>query len=116
MPGRCSGVRFEMKAKILYVSWDRTTVDDRFHAGRDGHVLPEEKFDDIGTFDVEGADDTEALEKIFERFNVGDHGNLFARSGLRIRSMSVGDVVELDGRRYVCAPCGWEEAPAVVEG
>lgn len=99
-----------MKARILYVSWERTTVDDRFHAGRDGHVLPEEKLDDIGTFDVDPATDIEALEKLFERFNIGDHG------GLRVRSLSVGDVVELDGRRYVCAPCGWDRVGGTPDG
>jgi hypothetical protein len=41
------------------------------------------------------------LGRLFERFNIGDHG------GLPIRSMSVGDVVEFQGELWECAGCGW---------
>lgn len=51
--------------------------------------------------------DHEVLERLFEMFNIGDHG------GRRdLRSMSVGDQVTLDDRTYVCKPCGWEKLPA----
>jgi hypothetical protein len=43
------------------------------------------------------------LEVLFERFNIGDHG------GLQIRSMSVGDLVKLDGVLWECDPCGWRK-------
>jgi hypothetical protein len=43
------------------------------------------------------------LEVLFERFNIGDHG------GLQIRSMSVGDVVKLDGVLWECCSCGWRK-------
>lgn len=47
---------------------------------------------------------TAELEALFAQFNIGNHG------GLRIRSMSVGDEVELEGLgRFVCAPIGWEK-------
>lgn len=56
--------------------------------------------------EADGNDDHRVLGYLFERFNIGDHG------GKRIRSMSVGDQVSLDGRCYVCKPVGWEQLPA----
>jgi len=42
-------------------------------------------------------------DDLFEKFNVGD------REGLRIRSMSVGDIVEIGDRRFICKSAGWAE-------
>ena len=51
----------------------------------------------------------DAAEEIFERFNIGDHG------GLRIRSMSVGDIVKVGEIFYHCNLTGWSEIdPEVV--
>jgi len=54
-------------------------------------------------FDDPTLTDHQILERLFEQFNIGDHGG---RSD--IRSMSVGDQVSLAGRCYICKPCGWE--------
>lgn len=43
------------------------------------------------------------LESIFEQFNIGD------RAGLRIRSLSVGDVVCLPSGLYKCESMGWQK-------
>ena len=43
------------------------------------------------------------LESLFEQFNIGD------RAGLRIRSLSVGDVVCLTSGLYRCEPVGWQK-------
>ena len=43
------------------------------------------------------------LETLFEQFNVGDHG------GKRIRSLSVGDMVELHSHLYKCESVGWKQ-------
>ncbi len=48
--------------------------------------------------------DSEHPDTEFERFNIGD------RRGLDVRSMSVGDVVVIDGIAWVCQPAGWELA------
>jgi hypothetical protein len=49
-------------------------------------------------------DDPEAIcNHLFEQFNIGDRG------GLRVRSMSVGDVVEVGDRRFICKGIGWAE-------
>lgn len=45
----------------------------------------------------------EALEQIFDRFNMGDHGGLYIT-----RSISVGDIVQLDDKAYMCMPYGWQ--------
>ncbi len=46
--------------------------------------------------------DQQVLSELWEQFNIGDHG------GQRIRSMSVGDQVWIDDRKWVCKPIGWE--------
>ena len=43
------------------------------------------------------------LEMLFEQFNVGDRG------GKRIRSLSVGDMVELHTHLYRCESVGWKQ-------
>lgn len=64
----------------------------------------------VATLEVKDADPMEALELLFKQFNVGD------RAGLRIRSMSVRDVVELDGVCYECKGAGWEKVAQVQNG
>lgn len=44
-----------------------------------------------------------ALEKLFETFNMNHPIDYPSRS------MSVGDVVKLDGDYYLCAPMGWQK-------
>jgi hypothetical protein len=47
-------------------------------------------------------DDTRILEDMFFRFNCGN------RPDAKIRpSMSVGDIVSIDGRAYACVTEGW---------
>ncbi len=60
---------------------------------------------------ADGADDHAILEHAFERFNIGDPATdeivgLYRDAGHR--SLSVGDVVVIDGRAYTCASCGWD--------
>lgn len=54
----------------------------------------------------------ENLGEVFEKTNHIDRP-WFENDGVicvkESRSTSVGDVVELDGKRYLCAPCGWDE-------
>lgn len=60
---------------------------------------------------IEGRSAEEALEVIFAECQ---HGNpagswISNQKVFRTRSLSVGDVVELDGKHYVCEGCGWKE-------
>ena len=54
----------------------------------------------------------ESLGEVFEKTNHIDHPwheNEGVTCVKRSRSTSVGDVVEFDGKRYLCAACGWDE-------
>jgi hypothetical protein len=67
-----------------------------------------ESKDNLPTWEgeVEANSTHDALEALFEKFNVGDRG------GLKIRSMSVGDMVLLkDGEnsaKFICKSFGWK--------
>lgn len=50
--------------------------------------------------------DEVVLDRIFRIHNAIDGTERVVKLGLR--SLSVGDAVELDGRRYLCAGMGWE--------
>lgn len=49
-------------------------------------------------------DDTATCEDVFEEFNTH-------RAGLRVRSMTTGDIVVVNGNAYRAAPVGWESVP-----
>lgn len=51
---------------------------------------------------VDSADDLHACEYLFGQFNINHPADY------RDRSMSVGDVVVLDGRAYACAVTGFQ--------
>jgi hypothetical protein len=62
------------------------------------------EYEDVGS-------DDEILNRAFERFNVGDERTDEAVSRYRLagcRSLSVGDVVIINGRAFTCASVGWE--------
>lgn len=60
-------------------------------------------------------DDQRVLERVFHLLNVGDdpdfgtpHPVAIAYRAKRNRSLSVGDVVMIDGRVFTCADVGWQ--------
>lgn len=62
------------------------------------------------TYTDADADDMVHCERAFENFNVGDpHDNAVVRQyrDAGHRSLSMGDVVVIDGRAYTCAAVGW---------
>ncbi len=87
-----------MKAEIIYHDFQDTDCLMRGSAASPDHYSK--------VAEVELPNDLEseaALGRLFEQFNIGDHG------GLHIRSMSVGDKVRLEGRgTWICKPIGWE--------
>jgi hypothetical protein len=48
------------------------------------------------------------LEQAFERFNIGSDELAAQYRARRLRSLSVGDVVEVDGSAYSCESAGWD--------
>lgn len=57
---------------------------------------------------------TDDLEVIFREMNVVD--GMEIPIDLKVRSLSVGDLVVVDGKGYLCAGCGWEPAPETLVG
>jgi hypothetical protein len=53
-------------------------------------------------YDQGDVSDEDFLEVLFRKFNI-EHPE-----GFESYSLSVGDIVDLDGRIYWCAPVGWE--------
>ena len=68
---------------------------------------------------AEGATVEEALEDVFRAFNHAHPGHTGEMAEkFKVRSLSVGDEVEIDGNRWVCAGMGWvnlSENPDVLE-
>jgi hypothetical protein len=52
----------------------------------------------------DATEDLKILERIFDIFNIGKP----PAGAENLRSLSVGDVVELAGKAYKCKPIGWE--------
>ena len=60
-------------------------------------------------FNTESNDKLEALEEIFRQFNVVDGSEHISTANLKVRSLSVGDLVKIGDTHYVCAPLGWRK-------
>lgn len=48
------------------------------------------------------------LEWIFRQFNRVNDAEFISYLGISVPSLSVGDSVEIDGRKYECAGVGWQ--------
>lgn len=59
---------------------------------------------------TEMENDTAYLESMFAGFNAGSGRELHVFNTSHVRSMSVGDFVQVEDRWYRCASCGWDKA------
>lgn len=75
--------------------------EDRYQAG--------DVLERVWSGPVIAEDHIEGLEFIFAMFNRGS-GSFVGDDVYPHRSLSVGDVVEIDGERYSCEPVGWKQA------
>lgn len=57
---------------------------------------------------VRDGDDIATLNRSFTLFNVGDDDTARRYRDAGHRSLSVGDLVVIDGRAYTCAEMGWK--------
>ena len=64
-------------------------------------------FLDGGTYEVQANSATQACDQMFCKFGNSPHGS--KPEGYNGRSLSVGDVVVVDGTAYACADFGWTE-------
>ena len=72
-------------------------------------LLKTDAYTVVGTMGVPGLEGESAAEEIFDLTNnpsrQDERDELYGR---RYRSVSVGDVVVVDGERFLCASMGWE--------
>lgn len=59
----------------------------------------------------DGNVDAEGLEDVFYIFNIGDIDRIENPASFRGHSLSVSDVVEVDGKFFFCDSFGWKEIP-----
>jgi hypothetical protein len=74
------------------------------------HIIIESHWRDErweGDVDVPGENPLEAIFRLFNRVDDGDHERM-AAIGYTLPSLSVNDHVTIDGQRWRCAPAGWE--------
>jgi len=95
-----------MKTQILYVDDFKTTRDQRWHAA-DGKVLADDCYNQVDELELPEGSAVAACETLFEKFQAID-APVVSSKGIRLRSMSVGDIIVIDGKRFVCASCGFE--------
>lgn len=63
---------------------------------------------------IEGLATEQCLDTIFRQCNHVDGTEWAAHCGLKLRSLSCGDVVCVDGRYFICESFGWYEVPQEV--
>lgn len=76
--------------------------------------LPYEQGDVVylaAEYNEEGADDQFLCERAYDRFNVGEDNIAKTYRANQNRSLSVGDVVTVDGRAYTVASVGFDRVP-----
>jgi len=52
------------------------------------------------------------LEEVFEQFNAGSGRECQEFHNTHMRSLSVGDFVNIEGQWWECAACGWKKVEA----
>lgn len=89
---RIKQVKSENEGKLLFNGWDRV---------KDGFDLND--YETVYEGDVDGSSTSECLEQLFVTFNTNRPANFYGHS------LSVSDVVELDGGSFYCDMTGWVE-------
>lgn len=101
-----------MKAEVLYVDHDKTTRDERVDA-MDGKQLPADLYKVVRMFDGDAASPEAACEELFAKLQAVD-APVLDHQGVRIRSMMIGDMIVLDGKRYLCTREGFQRVDLLV--
>ena len=102
------------------ISWDASfglnmalTPEGRFIAtpGKRHELVLVFEYDSLVTTDSTSYSDHTLLADAFHTFNVGSNDLAATYRVRRLRSLSVGDLVEIDGRAYSCESAGWKAIP-----
>jgi len=102
-----------VKANVWYLDWERASAEDAAHfipqiLGMENPKPPFPHHTKVAE-NVEG----DSFEDIYRKMNVVDGDELPATLG--IRSLSVGDLLEVDGIFHLCKSQGWEAVGFNVE-
>lgn len=90
-----------MRVQIYQINNERDKNDQKFLKLKSGQPLDSSMYDEVFDAEIEEKD----LEAIYTRFNTEWHP-LF-----RGHSLSVSDVVVMDGKAHYCQPAGFTEVP-----
>jgi len=90
-----------MRVKIYQINIERDTQRMKFSSLEDDETVDPSIYDEVFNAEIDESD----LEKIYTRFNTVGHP-LF-----RGHSLSVSDVVEMNGKAYFCQSVGFKEIP-----
>jgi hypothetical protein len=100
---------------VYYLRWDEpdSQVNNRatelFHEYHFDPVTEYTKTEFENLYREVGETDTEDLEQLWREWNRGSGYEAEEFLEQETRSMSVGDVAELEDEYYVVAPIGWED-------
>jgi hypothetical protein len=84
-----------MKIQIHYKAFVKAEIEIEIAA-----PMKQKSFEEDGDYLL--------LDWLFREFNRVDDNELISILGITTPSLSVGDEVEIDGRKYSCAGIGWE--------
>lgn len=87
---------------LRHLHEEKNEIVMRLHSFKDVTISKEE-FDNYFDAIYKDCDMTEDLEEIFEIFNIG-HPETYCG-----RSLSSGDVVQINKDYYLCLPIGWKK-------
>lgn len=106
---------------VYYLDWD--SPDDGVR-GRASELFHEFHYDPPETLSRSDFDElyeeitevgTDDFEQLFAEWNRGSGHESREFLEQKVRSLSVGDLAELDGTYYACKPIGWQELQLVDE-
>jgi len=90
-----------MRVKIYQINSDRDTDRQKFMNLDEGETVPSSIYDEVFNAEIDETD----LEAIYSRFNTTGHPLH------RGHSLSVSDVVVMDGKAHYCQSVGFKEIP-----
>lgn len=98
--------------RLVYADWEHIPAEQAFDVVATGDLLrsrPDLYRVVFETTDNGAITDQDLCDRIFRDFNVGQTPDAPSEAAKRqLRSMSVGDLVLIDGRRlWICKPAGW---------
>lgn len=105
--------------EICYLQWDKehnVEARDRFHEYHfeTPDTLSYTEFDQL--YESVAEVETDDLDTLYREWNRGSGYETEEFLSQRVRSMSVGDIVDHDDQYYMCASIGWDEIELVEGG